>query len=59
MLCSQFQLTCAGYTSRVMFFSVLTPTKISSYISEVLDAGFLGPLFKVDLFSFLFCFSIC
>ncbi|KAJ8758696.1 hypothetical protein K2173_000417 [Erythroxylum novogranatense] len=38
-----------GFKSRVKFFSVLNPTKISSYISEVLDAGLLGPLFKVSL----------
>lgn len=30
------------------FFTVLDPTKTSSYISEVLDAGLLGPLFKVS-----------
>ncbi|TYG97050.1 hypothetical protein ES288_A10G006100v1 [Gossypium darwinii] len=28
---------------------VLDPTKVSSYISEVLDIGLLGPLFKVTL----------
>ncbi|GLU17472.1 hypothetical protein SLE2022_338380 [Rubroshorea leprosula] len=38
-----------GFRSRVKFFSVLDPTKICSYISEVLDAGLLGPLFKVSL----------
>ncbi|XP_038679857.1 lysine-specific demethylase JMJ18-like isoform X2 [Tripterygium wilfordii] len=38
-----------GFKSRVKFFSVLNPAKVCSYISEVLDAGFLGPLFKVTL----------
>ncbi|XP_022142392.1 lysine-specific demethylase JMJ18-like isoform X2 [Momordica charantia] len=38
-----------GFRSRVYFFSVLNPTKIVTYISEVLDAGLLGPLFKVTL----------
>ncbi|KAH1048782.1 hypothetical protein J1N35_039566 [Gossypium stocksii] len=38
-----------GFRSRVKYFSVLEPTKISSYISEVLDIGLLGPLFKVTL----------
>lgn len=39
----------AGYRSRVKFYSVLDPTKVCSYISEVLAAGLLGPLFKVCL----------
>ncbi|XP_074348626.1 lysine-specific demethylase JMJ18-like [Apium graveolens] len=38
-----------GYRSRVKFFNVYHPTEMSSYISEVLDAGFLGPLFQVTL----------
>ncbi|XP_021597375.1 LOW QUALITY PROTEIN: lysine-specific demethylase JMJ18-like [Manihot esculenta] len=38
-----------GFKSRVMFFSVLDPRKTCSYISQVVDAGFLGPLFKVSL----------
>ncbi|KAK4779137.1 hypothetical protein SAY86_006665 [Trapa natans] len=38
-----------GYKSRVNFFSILNPNKICSYISEVVDAGFLGPIFKVTL----------
>ncbi|WOL12239.1 putative lysine-specific demethylase JMJ14 isoform X2 [Canna indica] len=36
-----------GFRSRVIYFSVLDPTKQCNYISEVLDAGLLGPLFKV------------
>jgi hypothetical protein len=35
----------------VKFFSVRDPTKICTYISEVQDAGPLGPLFKVSFFS--------
>ncbi|KAK1307622.1 putative lysine-specific demethylase JMJ14 [Acorus calamus] len=31
------------------FLSVLDPTQMCSYISEVLDAGVLGPLFKVSV----------
>ncbi|PKI37517.1 lysine-specific demethylase JMJ18-like [Punica granatum] len=38
-----------GYKSRINFFSVLSPNKICSYISEVADAGLLGPIFKVTL----------
>jgi histone demethylase JARID1 len=38
-----------GFRSRVEFFNVLNPNETTSYISEVLDAGFLGPLFKVTL----------
>ncbi|KAJ1437043.1 FY-rich, C-terminal [Sesbania bispinosa] len=37
------------FKSRVKFFSILDPTRICSYISEVVDAGFLGPLFKVTM----------
>ncbi|XP_065848080.1 lysine-specific demethylase JMJ18 [Euphorbia lathyris] len=36
-----------GFRSRVKFLSVLDPRKSCSYISEIVDAGFLGPLFKV------------
>ncbi|KAK1260605.1 putative lysine-specific demethylase JMJ14 [Acorus gramineus] len=38
-----------GFKSRVRFLSVLDPTQMCSYISEVLDAGVLGPLFKVSV----------
>ncbi|XP_011659340.1 lysine-specific demethylase JMJ18 isoform X2 [Cucumis sativus] len=38
-----------GFRSRVKFLSVLDPTSIVTYTSEVLDAGLLGPLFKVTL----------
>lgn len=58
LTCSHFWLTCAGYRCRVKFFNVLNPTKNCSYISEVLDAGLLGPLFKVDILSLLCCLQI-
>lgn len=41
------RLPFAGFRSRIKYYSVLDPTKLCSYISEVLDAGLLGPLFKV------------
>ncbi|XVF26314.1 hypothetical protein REPUB_Repub14bG0005600 [Reevesia pubescens] len=47
--CSKQAIFPKGFKSRVKYHSVLNPTEISSYISEVLDAGFLGPLFKVTL----------
>ncbi|CAM0957207.1 unnamed protein product [Alopecurus aequalis] len=36
-----------GFRSRVTFYSVLDPKRTCCYISEVLDAGLLGPLFRV------------
>lgn len=47
--CSKQAIFPKGYRSRVKFFNVLSPTKTCSYISEVVDAGLLGPLFKVTL----------
>ncbi|KAF8413477.1 hypothetical protein HHK36_001464 [Tetracentron sinense] len=47
--CSKQAIYSKGFRSRVKFFSVLDPTKTCSYISEILDAGPLGPLFKVTL----------
>lgn len=38
-----------GFRSRVNFFSVLDPTKLCNYISEVLDGGLQKPLFKVSV----------
>ncbi|CAL5186973.1 unnamed protein product [Lathyrus oleraceus] len=38
-----------GFKSRVNFFNILNPTRICSYVSEVIDAGLLGPLFKVTM----------
>ncbi|KAG7963953.1 hypothetical protein I3843_09G144500 [Carya illinoinensis] len=50
--CSKQAIFPKGYRCRVKFFNVLNPTKNCSYISEVLDAGLLGPLFKVTLEEF-------
>ncbi|RDY06595.1 putative lysine-specific demethylase JMJ14 [Mucuna pruriens] len=47
--CSKHAIYPKGFKSRVNFFSILDPTRICSYISEVIDAGFLGPLFKVTM----------
>ncbi|KAK3140368.1 hypothetical protein QOZ80_5AG0399940 [Eleusine coracana subsp. coracana] len=38
-----------GFRSRVTFYNVQDPTRDCCYISEVLDAGPLGPLFKVTM----------
>ncbi|KAL9258106.1 Lysine-specific demethylase JMJ15-like protein [Drosera capensis] len=38
-----------GFRSWVQFYNVLDPMVTCSYISEILDGGFLGPLFKVTL----------
>ncbi|KAF9673117.1 hypothetical protein SADUNF_Sadunf11G0115300 [Salix dunnii] len=38
-----------GFRSQVNFYSVRDPKNICTYISEVQDAGPLGPLFKVSL----------
>jgi hypothetical protein len=49
----QFWLIFAGFKSRVKFFNVHDPIKKCSYISEVRDAGPLGPLFKVGFFLYV------
>ncbi|XP_039116834.1 lysine-specific demethylase JMJ703-like isoform X3 [Dioscorea cayenensis subsp. rotundata] len=38
-----------GYRSRVQYLNILDPTQMCDYISEILDAGLLGPLFMVTL----------
>ncbi|KAF8401888.1 hypothetical protein HHK36_012838 [Tetracentron sinense] len=40
-----------GFRSRVRYLSVLDPTKMCYYVSEILDAGVLGPLFMVIEFA--------
>ncbi|KAL1205309.1 Lysine-specific demethylase JMJ14 [Cardamine amara subsp. amara] len=47
--CSKQAIYPKGFKSRVKFISVLDPTKLTNYISEVLDAGLLGPLFRVSV----------
>jgi F/Y-rich N-terminus len=38
-----------GFKSRVKFYSAIEPAKRCNYICEILDAGLLGPLFKVGI----------
>ncbi|XP_078173229.1 lysine-specific demethylase JMJ703-like [Carex rostrata] len=38
-----------GFKSRVKYFSVIDPTKMCYYISEILDGGDMGPLFMVTV----------
>jgi hypothetical protein len=40
-----------GFRSRVKYFSIVDPSQMAYYISEILDAGLQGPLFMVK-FSF-------
>ncbi|KAL6991825.1 hypothetical protein U1Q18_009936 [Sarracenia purpurea var. burkii] len=47
--CNKQAIFPKGFSSRVKFFNVRNPNKMSNYISEILDAGLLGPLFKVTL----------
>ncbi|KAK7318707.1 hypothetical protein RJT34_03413 [Clitoria ternatea] len=47
--CSKHAIYPKGFKSRVKFFSILDPARICTYVSEVSDAGFLGPLFKVTM----------
>lgn len=50
--CSEKAIFPRGFRSRVRFYSVLDPAQLCSYISEILDAGLLGPLFKVTVEEF-------
>ncbi|XP_028797975.1 lysine-specific demethylase JMJ18-like [Neltuma alba] len=47
--CSKHKIYPKGFKSRVKFFSMLNPSTICSYVSEVLDGGLIGPLFKVSI----------
>ncbi|KOM28700.1 hypothetical protein LR48_Vigan564s001000 [Vigna angularis] len=47
--CSRHAIYPKGFKSRVKFLSILDPPRICNYVSEVYDAGFLGPLFKVTI----------
>ncbi|XP_057812200.1 lysine-specific demethylase JMJ18-like [Salvia miltiorrhiza] len=38
-----------GYKSRVMFYNICNPLIKSSYTSEIMEGGLLGPVFKVTL----------
>ena len=48
----------AGYRSRVRYFSILDPTQMCYYVSEILDAGLLGPLFMVIDFPLFLSFFL-
>jgi hypothetical protein len=37
----------AGFRSRVKYFSIVDPTQMAYYVSEILDAGRHGPMFMV------------
>ncbi|KAE8678982.1 putative lysine-specific demethylase JMJ16 [Hibiscus syriacus] len=41
-----------GFKSRVRYISVLDPTNMAYYVSEILDAGRDGPLFMVSMENF-------
>lgn len=47
--CNKQAIFPKGFRSRVKYFSFLNPSAMSSYISEIHDAGLIGPLFKVFL----------
>ncbi|XLR59588.1 hypothetical protein S83_010260 [Arachis hypogaea] len=47
--CNERAIYPKGFKSRVKFFSILDPTRPCYYVSEISDAGFLGPLFKVTM----------
>ncbi|KAF8108916.1 hypothetical protein N665_0104s0227 [Sinapis alba] len=47
--CNNHAIFPKGFKSRVKFYNVKDPTRMSYYISEVVDAGVLGPFFRVTL----------
>ncbi|KZV29367.1 hypothetical protein F511_15899 [Dorcoceras hygrometricum] len=47
--CNKAFILTKGFKSRVKFFNILNPTIKSTYMSEILDGGLLGPIFKVSL----------
>ena len=58
-----FSLACftfvnTGFRSRVKYLSIVDPTQMAYYISEILDAGPQGPLFMVNC-SLLYHLYIC
>ncbi|PIA25301.1 hypothetical protein AQUCO_11800001v1 [Aquilegia coerulea] len=38
-----------GFKTRVRFDSIIDPSQICTYVSEILDGGLIGPIFKVTL----------
>ncbi|CAH2059345.1 unnamed protein product [Thlaspi arvense] len=47
--CDKHAIFPKGFKSRVKFYNVKDPMRISYYICEVVDAGLMGPLFRVTL----------
>ncbi|XP_056854160.1 putative lysine-specific demethylase JMJ16 isoform X2 [Raphanus sativus] len=47
--CNRQAIFPKGYRSRVRYINILDPTRMSFYISEILDAGRNSPLFMVHL----------
>ncbi|XP_057961153.1 putative lysine-specific demethylase JMJ16 [Malania oleifera] len=47
--CSSRAIFPKGFRSRVRYISILDPTTMCNYLSEILDAGKDGPLFMVSL----------
>ncbi|CAA2982637.1 lysine-specific demethylase JMJ18-like [Olea europaea subsp. europaea] len=47
--CNKEAIFPQGFKSCVKFFNVCNPMIKSNYVSEILDAGLLGPMFKVTL----------
>ncbi|KAL1194743.1 Lysine-specific demethylase JMJ15 [Cardamine amara subsp. amara] len=47
--CNKHAIFPKGFKSRVKFYNVKDPMKMSYYISEIVDAGLMGPLFRVTL----------
>ncbi|KAL9147620.1 hypothetical protein ABFS82_13G184800 [Erythranthe guttata] len=47
--CNKDAIFPKGYKSRVKFWNISNPQIESSYTSEIVDGGLLGPLFKVSL----------
>ncbi|KAG2309078.1 hypothetical protein Bca52824_028826 [Brassica carinata] len=47
--CNNHAIFPKGFKSRVEFYNVKDPMRTSYYFSEVVDAGHMGPLFRVTL----------
>ncbi|KAJ8760380.1 hypothetical protein K2173_015047 [Erythroxylum novogranatense] len=47
--CNSHAIFPKGFKSRVRYINVLDPTNTCFYVSEILDAGWSGPLFMVSL----------
>ncbi|KAF3581915.1 hypothetical protein DY000_02035273 [Brassica cretica] len=47
--CNKHAIYPNGFKSRVKFYNVKDPMRMSYYISEVVDVGLMGPFFKVTL----------